>query len=225
MSPEATVGHRLPTYRAAARVDDPKTVCHDRHMPRAARRGIVAFLVVVLSAVACGATSGRASQTTSAPPAGKKYISKRYGYSIVLRGKYLWIPAKQQWDGRFPFGDTGMVDLIAGYYIDHKFAVAAMPVSAGTTLAGWEAFVSGVQKQVCGGHRDFRASTLGGEPAREFVNDCPGPAPGTTWRVTTLAALHNGRGYLLNYLSGPTTKSAAERRTYEAGRRSFRFTH
>lgn len=187
-------------------------------------RTAVTLIAVVASAMACGAASSRPLQTTSAPPAGKKYISKRYGYSIVLRGKYLWFPAKQQWDGQFPFGSTGQVDVIAGYYIDHKFAVAAKPVPAGTTLAGWEAFVLGVQRQFCGGLRDFGASSLGGEPAQEFVNECPGPAPGTTWKVITLAALHNGRGYLLNYLSGPTTKSAAERRTYEAGRRSFRFT-
>src|SRR5690348_8245505 len=93
------------------RVDSPKTVCHDRRMPRAARRGIVAFLVVVVSAVACGVASSGPSQTTSAPPAGKKYISKRDGYSIVLKGKYVLVPAKLQWDGRFPFGATGMVDL------------------------------------------------------------------------------------------------------------------
>jgi hypothetical protein len=204
-------------------------------MPRAAARLAVALLVVVASATVCGAASSRTSdfaaassrtsQTTSTPPASKKYISKRYGYSIVLRGKYIWqYRAKQQWDGRFPFGDTGMVDVIAGVYIDHKFGIAAEPVSPGMALSEWEAFVESVQQVECSAMRNFRATSLGGEQAQEFVNDCPGPAPGTTWRVITLAALHNGRGYLLNYLSGPSTNAAAERRTYDAGRRSFRFT-
>jgi hypothetical protein len=187
-------------------------------MARAAVCIAVALLAVVASATVCGAASGRASQTTPAPPAGKKYISKRYGYSIVPTGKYLWFPAKKQWDGRFPFGDTGQVDVMAGYYIDHKFIVAAKPVPAGMTLSEWEAFVEGVQRQFCHGLRHFRATSLGGEPAREFVNSCP------QYEVITLAALHNGRGYLLNYLSEPTSNAAAERRNYEAGRRSFRFT-
>jgi hypothetical protein len=191
-------------------------------MARAAVRIAVTLLAVVASATASGAASGRPSQTTAAPPAGKKYISKRYGYSIVLKGKYLMIPAKQQWDGSFPFEASGQVDLIGGVYIDHKFIVAAKPVPAGMTSSGWEAFVEGVQQRFCGRLRNFRATSLGGEPAREFVNTCPYPP--STWRVITLAALHNGRGYLLNYLSEPTSNAAAERRNYEAGRRTFQFT-
>jgi hypothetical protein len=191
-------------------------------MPRAAVRIAVALLAVVASATVCGAASSRASQTTSAPPAGKKYISKRYGYSIAPKGSYLWIPAKQQWDGRFPFGSTGQVDLIAGWYRDDKFAVAAKPVPAGMTLSEWEAFVEGVQQKFCWGLRNSRPSSLGGEPAQEFVNTCPNSP--SSWRVITLAALHNGRGYLLNFLSEPSSNAAAERRNYDAGRRSFRFT-
>jgi len=188
-------------------------------MPRAAVRIAVALLVVVVSATVCGAASSRASQTTSAPPAGKRYISKRYGYSIAPKGSYLWIPAKQQWDGRFPFGSTGQPDLIEGWYTNDKFGVTAKPVPAGTTLPDWEAFVKGVQQQQCYGLRNFRPSSLGGEPAQEFTSTCPNP-----WRVITLAALHNGRGYLLNFLSAPSSNAAAERRIYDAGRRSFRFT-
>jgi len=189
-------------------------------MASATVRIAVTLLVVVASATVCGAASSRSSQPPypPTPHTGTKYISKRYGYSIVLKGKYLWFPAKKQWDGRFPFGDTGQVDEMAGYYIDHKFIVAAKPVPAGMTLSEWETFVEGVQKQICHGLRHFRATSLGGEPAREFVNSCP------QYEVITLAALHNGRGYLLNYLSEPTSNAAAERRNYEAGRRSFRFT-
>lgn len=189
-------------------------------MARATVRIAVTLLVVVASATVCGAASSRRSQPPypPTPHTGTNYVSKRYGYSIVLKGKYLWFLAKQQWDGRFPFGDTGQVDLIAGVYQDYKFAVAAKPVPAGMTLSEWEAFVEGVQRQQCHGLRNFRATSLGGEPAREFVNDCP------SYRVITLAALHNGRGYLLNHLSEPTSNAAADRRNYDAGRRSFQFT-
>jgi hypothetical protein len=194
-------------------------------MARATVRIAVTLLVVVASATVCRAASSRPSQPPypPTPHTGTKYVSKRYGYSIVLRGKYVLVPAKLQWDGRFPFGDTGMVDLIAGVYIDHKFVVAAEPVPAGMTLSEWEAFVVGVQRSFCGGLRNFRASSLGGEPAQEFVNTCSN-APSVPWRVITLAALHNGRGYLLNYLSESTSSAAAEHRNYDAGRRSFHFT-
>ena len=191
-------------------------------MPRAAARIAVALLAVVASATVCGAASSRASQASSAPPAGKRYISKRYGYSIAPKGSYLWTPAKQNWDGRFPYADTGQVDLIAGWYRDDKFLVSAMPVSAGTTLSEWEAFVKGVQDRYCGRLRNFRPSSLGGEPAQEFVNTCTATNT-SSWRVITLAVVHNGRGYLLNFLSEPNSNAAAERRIYDAGRRSFRF--
>jgi hypothetical protein len=123
-------------------------------MARAAVRVAVALLAVVASVTVWGAASSRAAQTISAPPAGKKYISKRYGYSIAPKGSYLFTPAKQQWDGRFPFGATGQVDLIAGWYVEDKFAVAAKPVPAGMTLSEWEACVEGVQQQFCYGLRD-----------------------------------------------------------------------
>jgi hypothetical protein len=187
-------------------------------MASAAVRIAVTLLAVVASATASGAASSRPPQTTSAPPAGTKYISKRYGYEIVLRGKYLWLPAPRQWDGSFPFGQSGRVDLIADETRDHKFAIAAKPVPPGMTLSRWEAFVVRVQRQFCHGLRNFRATSLGGEPARGFVNDCP------QYEVITLAALHKGRGYLLNYLSAPSYSAASDRRIYEAGRRAFQFT-
>jgi hypothetical protein len=190
-------------------------------MPRAPARIAVTLLALIASAVACGAASSRPSQTTSAPPARTKYISKRYGYEIVLRGRYFIVPAQRQWDGRFPFGATGQVDLIGDYTQDRKFVVAAKPVPPGMSLSRWEAFVVRVQRRFCHGLRNFRASSLGGEPAREFVNSCPASPE---YEVITLAALHKGRGYLLNYLSPPSSSAASDRRMYEAGRRAFQFT-
>lgn len=126
--------------------------------------------------------------------------------------------AQGQWDGSFPFGASGQVDLIVDDTQDRKFIVAAKPVSSGMSLPRWKAFVVRVQRQVCHGLRSFRASSLGGVPAREFVNSCP------EYDVITLAALHNGRGYLLNYLSPPSSSAASGCRIYETGRRAFDFT-
>src|SRR6185437_4801797 len=94
------------------------------------------------------------------------------------------------WRGDFPFGSSGEVDVIVDRY-DRKFIVAAKVIAAGMSLSRWEAFVVSLKRQNCTGLRDFRASSLGGMPAREFVNNCPG------YDVITLAALHARRGYLL----------------------------
>jgi hypothetical protein len=187
-------------------------------MLRAAWRASVTLLVfvVVASATGCGAES-RSPQKTSVPRVGTKYVSKRYRYEIVLLGKFGMVSALAPWDGSFPFGSSGRVDVIVDRH-DRKFIVAAKPVSSGMTLSHWEAFVVNVKRQACHGLRTFRVSSLGGEPAREFLNSCPG------YDVITLAALHRRHGYLLEYLSPPNFSAASERRVYEAGRRAFAFT-
>jgi hypothetical protein len=185
-------------------------------MSRTAARIAVTLFVVVATATACGGENRSSSQKTSGPRVGTKYISKRYRYAIVLRGKYTMIPAQLAWDGGFPFGSSGQVDVIIDPH-DRKFIVAAKPVSPGMSLSRWEAFVVKLKRQACHGLRNFRSSSLGGEPAREFVNSCP------EYEVITLAALHKGRGYLLEYLAPPNFSAAHDRRTYDAGRRAFEF--
>jgi len=186
-------------------------------VPRAAVLIAVTLLAIVATATAWSAERRSSLQRTSAQQVGTKYISKRYRYEIVLRGKYAAIPALLPWDGSFPFGSSGQVDVIIDS-LDRKFIIAAKPVSARMTLSRWESFVVRLKRQACHGLRKFRASSLGGEPAREFVNSCP------DYEVITLAALHRGRGYLLEYLSPTSFSAASARSTYEAGRRGFQFT-
>jgi hypothetical protein len=174
-------------------------------------------LVIVASGAAYGGKNSRSSERSSPLRVGTKYVSKRYRYEIVLQGTFVMIPAQIQWSGGFPFGSSGEVDVILDRH-DRKFIVAAKPVAAGMSLSRWEAFVVSLKRQNCTGLRSFRASSLGGTPAREFVNNCPG------YHVITLAALHARRGYLLEYLSPPGFTAASERSIYEAGRRKFHFT-
>ena len=185
----------------------PLSFTHGRH---------TAFAFVLLAAATVAhAAGGQTAQR--AVGASTRYVSKQYGYEIVLSGKYTMIPAVLQWDGSFPFGASGMVDITIDSH-DRKFIVAAKPVSSRMTLARWQAFVVAVKKQNCTRLRSFRSTSLGGVRAREFVNSCP------EYDVITLAALHHRRGYLLEYLSPTGSSAAAARRTYEAGRHSFRFT-
>jgi hypothetical protein len=168
----------------------------------------VMLVLGIASATLCGVATSRSSTT---------YVSKRYGYKIALNGQYTMIQALLQWDGSFPFGASGMVDITINSH-DQKFIVAAKRVSSRMSLARWQAFVVKVKKQNCTRLRNFRSTSLGGAPAREFVNNCP------DYNVITVAALHKGRGYLLEYLAPTQFSAAANHRTYEAGRRSFRFT-
>lgn len=176
-------------------------------------------LIVVASAAAYDAKHTRSSERRSSPRLGTKYISKRYGYQMALQGTFVMIPAQVPWAGNFPYGSSGEVDIIIDRH-DRKFIVAAKPVPSGMALSRWEAFIVGLHRQVCGRLRNFRASSLGGVSAREFVSSCP------EYEVTSLAAIHKGHGYLLEYLSPEVAhfSAAAARRTYEAGRRSFKFT-
>jgi hypothetical protein len=182
------------------------------------RRTAGILLVLLIAATAAQAARSQPANARHALRGTTAHVSKRYGYEIVLGGKYTMVQAAAQWDGSFPFGASGMVDITMDPQ-DRKFIIAAKPVSSRMTLARWEAFVVAVKKQNCTRLRSFRSTSLGGVPAREFVNSCP------DYDVITLAALHNKRGYLFEYLSPTGSSGSSARRTYEAGRRSFRFTH
>jgi len=183
---------------------------------RYGRRIAALLLVALAAATAASEATSQPSHAQLALRTSTTYISKRYGYRIGLSGQYTMIQALLQWDGSFPFGASGMVDITIDAH-DRKFIVAAKRVSSGMSLARWQAFVVGVKRQNCTRLRNFRSTSLGGVPAREFVNNCPG------YDVITLAALHKGRGYLLEYLAPTQFSAASNRRTYDAGRRSLRF--
>jgi len=106
----------------------------------------------------------------SAPRAGTKYISKRYGYEIVLRGKYTMYPATGQWDGGFPFGASGKVDLIVDDTQDGKFAVAAKPVPSGCRCHDGKPSLCACNDNIATGCDISGPRLLAAYPAREFVN-------------------------------------------------------
>ena len=134
--------------------------------------------------------------------------------------------AVTQWLGGFPVGHSPDVDYIGDSH-DRKFIVAAMPVSAGTTLEQWTASnvvtmesFQDAGKPLCHKARVFRNATLGGEPAREFQLRCGGGP----YDVIFLTTVHHGRGYIFQFVSPTPNTAASDRRTYDAGRRSFGFT-
>jgi hypothetical protein len=185
----------------------------------------VAALAVVLVPLAFAAerSAARAEFAVEAFAQGEKFVSKKYGYEIVLpAGRYQATYASSlryyTWNGKdFPFGDSGVVDVFADRS-DRKFIAAATRLSTGTTLRKWEASYIAVMQSVCKKARALRNTTLGGVPAREFTIVCP------SYDVIAVAAVHRGRGYSFQFVSPTANTAASDRRIFDAGRRTFRFT-
>jgi hypothetical protein len=181
----------------------------------------VAALAVVLVPLAFAAerSAARTEFAAEAFAQGKKFVSKRYAYEIVLpAGRYYTTYAPKAWNGKdFPFGDSGEVDVVADES-DRKFIAAATRLSTGTTLRKWEASYIAVMQSFCKNARALRNTTLGGVPAREFTIVCP------QYDVIAVVALHRGRGYFFQFVSLTVNTAASDRRIFDAGRRTFRFT-
>jgi len=92
------------------------------------------FLAVVLVPLAFAAerSAARTEFAAEAFAQGKKFVSKKYGYEIVLpagryQATYASIARYYTWNGKgFPFGDSGVVDVFAEES-DRKFIAAATP--------------------------------------------------------------------------------------------------
>ena len=68
----------------------------------ASRLSIVAALAAAIGAVGFAAEH-------SARPENQKFVSKRYGYEIVLPGRWKATYARTAWTGKFPLMDSGEV--------------------------------------------------------------------------------------------------------------------
>jgi hypothetical protein len=137
--------------------------------------------------------------------------------------------ARSTWNSGFPLVDSGQVDV----FTDARdrpatpqsgdarfFIVAATPVNArttGTTLRAWEQSHAATMSQICHPPRAFRATTLGGAAAREFQIRC------LVHDAIVVVALHGGRAYTFQYVSPRSNSAASDRRSFDKGRRGFRF--
>jgi hypothetical protein len=195
-------------------------------MPSGIRAVAALAVVLVPLAFAAERSAARTEFAAEAFAQGKKFVSKRYGYEIVLpAGRYSATYAPKAWNGKdFPFGDSGEVDVVADES-DRKFIAAATRLSTGTTLRKWEASFIAVMQSFCKKARALRNTTLGGVPAREFTIVCPGFAPSAPgYDVIAVVALHRGLGYFFQFVSPSANTAASDRRIFDAGRRTFRFT-
>jgi hypothetical protein len=87
---------------------------------------------VAIAALGAESSAGKPSAEAT------KFVSKRYGYSVVLAGQWKAKYARTGWWGNFPLMDSGEVDVFTDSTGERFFIVAATRVPAGTTLRQWE---------------------------------------------------------------------------------------
>ena len=143
-------------------------------------------LLAAVALVAAAADVGMAGDEAAAP---KRFVSKRYGYSLTLTTAWDVYEPKQLWRGGTPFPDT--VDTFSGPVVRRALLAAARRLPTGTTLADFTAQVLGKTPANCGKPGANVATRLGGEPARRFTHHCQGD-----WYLINVTAIHRGRGYV-----------------------------
>jgi hypothetical protein len=145
-----------------------------------------------------------------------KFVSKRYGYSMVLAGgsaRYLTIKALSNWSGSGPFPSDPEFDQINDLKKHSLYAVAAKRIPTGWTLRKWTSFTISITVPPCHYKRQTLAkSNLGGAAALVYELKC---AEGLVFQS---AAIHAHRGYFVIY-----TADTVDRRAFNAGLRSFHF--
>ena len=176
---------------------------------------MLARMRMILVLVALLATLVAAADASSS----KRFVSKRYSYSIVLPAHWTSGPATIGWKGGPPFQDPPEVDLYDGGD-GRSLAVAARSVPRTTTLRQWATlYVGSALPSFCKKARGYRAATLGGVPALVFIGRCE------VHDVRVELSMRRGRGYVFALASPQTDSAAADGAFFEAARRSFRFVH
>ena len=100
----------------------------------------------------------------------KRFVSKRYGYSLTLTTASTVYQPKQPWSGGTPFPDT--VDTYSGPVAGRSLLAAARRLPAGRSLDDFTADADQETPGNCGRPESNVATRLGGKPARLFTHHC-----------------------------------------------------
>lgn len=139
-------------------------------------------LTLLVAIALVGAAAGEAASS-------KRFVSKRYGYSLTLTTAWSVAQPTQPWSGGTPLPNT--VDTYSGPVFGRYLLAAALRVAADTTLAGFTADVLETIPGNCGKPQSNVAAKLGGEVARLFTHRCShGP------RLIYVTAVHRDTGYV-----------------------------
>ena len=173
----------------------------------------VAALCVIVAALVLVPAAASAPNT--------KFVSKQYGYSIVLPGNSSrWFSsfARVMWSTGTISPDTSAFDTFTDLQTDRLYIIGARRLPAGSTLEQWTATFLRNRGPNCTTHASLSTSTLSGAPARLLTWLCT-----DGYNAIGITTLHGRLGYFM-LVASPTSSSRASNRTaFSGARASFRF--
>ena len=193
--------------------DAPRAGIMSKPARRTRSRGrFVAALSSVVATALLVAPAATARPTT-------KFVSKRYGYSIVFPGRHSrWAAtfATEDWSSDL-IGGIGApgIDTFSDLKTGRSYLLAARRTDKG--LQQWTDFVVSARSPLCGTPQPLPDATLGGAPG--LVLSWTGS---DGYRAIVITALLAGRGFLMLVPSPTPLSDISDVRAFEAARRSFR---
>jgi hypothetical protein len=173
----------------------------------------VAALCVIVSALVLVPAAAAAPNT--------KFVSKQYGYSIVLPGdSSRWTSsfARVTWSTGTISADGNAFDSFTDLRSHRMYIIGARRLRAGTTLETWTALFLRNRGPSCTTRPSFSNSKLSGTPARLLTWSCT-----DGYSAIGITALHAHLGYFMIVASRTTGSRASDRTAFSGARASFRF--
>jgi hypothetical protein len=173
----------------------------------------VAALCVIASALVLAPAAASTPNT--------KFVSKQYGYSIVLPGN------STQWTSSFAVvkWSTGTIspgapafDTFTDLRTHRLYIIGARRLLAGSTLKKWTAIFLSNRGPNCTTHASLSNSKLSGTPARLLTWSCT-----DGYNAIGITALHAHLGYFMIVASPTSSSLASDRTAFSGARASFRF--
>ena len=150
-----------------------------------------------------------------------RFVSKQYGYSIVLPGSSNgWFSsfARATWSTGPISPDTTAFDTFTDLRNDRLYIVGARRLPAGSTLEKWTAIFLRNRGPNCTTHASLSSSKLSGAPARLLTWSCT-----DGYNATGITTLRADLGYFMIVASRTTGSRASHRTAFSGARASFRF--
>jgi hypothetical protein len=150
-----------------------------------------------------------------------KFVSKQYGYSIVLPGNSSrWFSsfARVTWSTATISPDTSAFDTFTDLRTNRLIVIGARRLPAGSTLEKWTAIFLRNRGPNCTTRASLSNSKLSGTPARLLTWSCT-----DGYKAIGITALHAHLGYFMIVASPTTSPRVANLTAFSGARESFRF--
>jgi hypothetical protein len=173
----------------------------------------VAALSAIISALVLVSAAASAPNT--------RFVSKQYGYSIVLPGnssQWLSTFARVTWSTGTVSPDTPAFDTFTDLRTGRLYIIGARRLPAGSTLEKWTAIFLRNRGPNCTTHPSVSHSKLSGTPARLLTWSCT-----DGYEAIGITALRAHLGYFMIVASRTTSSRASDRTAFSGARASFRF--